>query len=101
MGHDKANFAVIMLVLLLSFSFMLSSSSAVPTSRTFKSFKDEHPSVQDFHSQGETLEMRWSDAGEVEEEVFVGAGRMVLETTDYPGTGANNNHDPSTPGGKT
>lgn len=25
--------------------------------------------------------------------------RMEIETTDYPGTGANNHHDPTTPGG--
>ncbi|KAG6751962.1 hypothetical protein POTOM_044177 [Populus tomentosa] len=25
-------------------------------------------------------------------------GRMDLESTDYPGTGANNHHDPKTPG---
>ena len=25
-------------------------------------------------------------------------GRMDLESTDYPGTGANNHHDPRTPG---
>lgn len=24
--------------------------------------------------------------------------RMLMETTDYPGTGANKNHDPKTPG---
>lgn len=26
-------------------------------------------------------------------------GRMDLESTDYPGTGANNHHDPKTPVG--
>ena len=26
-------------------------------------------------------------------------GRMDLEDTDYPGTGANNHHDPKSPGG--
>lgn len=25
-------------------------------------------------------------------------GRMDMESTDYPGTGANNHHDPKTPG---
>ncbi|CAB4316381.1 unnamed protein product [Prunus armeniaca] len=25
-------------------------------------------------------------------------GRMDMERTDYPGTGANNHHDPRTPG---
>lgn len=25
-------------------------------------------------------------------------GRMDFESTDYPGTGANNRHDPKTPG---
>ena len=26
-------------------------------------------------------------------------GRMDLQSTDYPGTGANNRHNPKTPGG--
>lgn len=31
----------------------------------------------------------------VEERLF--QGRMVLENYDYPGTGANNHHDPKSP----
>lgn len=31
------------------------------------------------------------------EERFI-EGRMDLENNDYPGTGANNHHDPKTPG---
>ena len=32
-------------------------------------------------------------------EEFMVEGRMDLEKNDYPGTGANNRHDPKTPGG--
>lgn len=39
---------------------------------------------------------------EIEETFEVGEGviegRMDLQRTDYPGTGANNHHDPGTPG---
>lgn len=35
------------------------------------------------------------DVGEAEG--FI-EGRMDMERTDYPGTGANNHHDPRTPG---
>lgn len=31
-------------------------------------------------------------------EEFAVEGRMDLESTDYPGTGANNRHDPRSPG---
>lgn len=35
---------------------------------------------------------------EVGEEGLFFERRMVMENTDYPGTGANNHHDPKTPG---
>ncbi|KAI8562688.1 hypothetical protein RHMOL_Rhmol03G0054100 [Rhododendron molle] len=82
-----------LLVLFLGFSFVL-SSAAVPTSRSLKSFRDD-PSVQDLLAEGE-MDMRID--GELSE-VFV-EGRMDLEShteSDYPGTGANRNHDPKSP----
>jgi hypothetical protein len=56
----------------------------------------EDPSIQDLLAQ-DKVDMR-----EIEETFEVGEGviegRMDLERTDYPGTGANNHHDPGTPG---
>ncbi|KAM7500041.1 hypothetical protein LguiA_024455 [Lonicera macranthoides] len=76
------------LVLFLGFSYLL-SLAAVPTSRSLKSIKDEI-AVQELHIQ-DGMEMNGD--GEMFE------GRMMAETTvDYPGTGANNHHDPKTPG---
>ncbi|KAG6750829.1 hypothetical protein POTOM_045344 [Populus tomentosa] len=77
-----------LLVLLLALSFVL-SSLAVPATRSLKS-NDEIPSEDAVISTGGEMLI---DAGEGYIE-----GRMDLESTDYPGTGANNHHDPKTPG---
>ncbi|KAG6580910.1 hypothetical protein SDJN03_20912, partial [Cucurbita argyrosperma subsp. sororia] len=75
-----------LLLLFLGFSLLL-SSVAVPTTRIFKSTFDQ-PSAQDFVFQDvRDLEFNGGD-------LF---GRFVLENNDYPGTGANNHHDPNTP----
>ncbi|KAH7855842.1 hypothetical protein Vadar_029589 [Vaccinium darrowii] len=89
MEHHKG--ILKLLVLFLGFSFVL-SSAAVPASRSLKSFKDD-PAVQDLLAQGE-MDMRID--GELSEGYM--EGRMVMESTDYPGTGANDHHDPKTPG---
>ncbi|KAK9986884.1 hypothetical protein SO802_031835 [Lithocarpus litseifolius] len=80
-------------VLFLSFSYVL-SISAVPT-RSLKSKKDD-PSVQHLLAQ-EAMDLR--DGVEVFDvgERFI-EGRMDFETSDYKGTGANQGHDPKTPG---
>ncbi|KAJ8763136.1 hypothetical protein K2173_025521 [Erythroxylum novogranatense] len=79
----------LLLLLFLGFCLVLSSTLAVPTSRSLKSSAEEKASaVQDFLVQDEIFGM---------EERYV-EGRMDLESTDYPGTGANNHHDPRTPG---
>ncbi|EEF36658.1 uncharacterized protein LOC8286483 [Ricinus communis] len=86
--------AVGLLLFFLGFSFLL-SSLAVPTTRSLKSTEDNpSSSVQDFliHQEGMDL------SSQGEELDFIIAGRMDLESTDYPGTGANNHHDPKTPG---
>ncbi|CAK7341587.1 unnamed protein product [Dovyalis caffra] len=84
-----------LLVLSLAFSFVL-SSVAVPATRSLKSNDEIPPAVQEILAQdavdltdGEML----LDVGEGYIE-----GRMDLGSTDYPGTGANNHHDPKTPG---
>ncbi|GMN53986.1 hypothetical protein TIFTF001_023118 [Ficus carica] len=75
-------------LLFLGFSRLL-SSAAVPTTRSLWSV-EEYSSLGVLQKQS-SLEM----FGKEEEE----KKRMDLENTlDYPGTGANKNHDPKTPG---
>ncbi|PSS01686.1 Protein Rev like [Actinidia chinensis var. chinensis] len=84
-----------LLVLFLGFSFVL-SSVAVPTSRSLKSFLDD-PLVQDLLAPDGEMDMGMDgELSNVEE--FSMQGRMDLENNDYPGTGANNHHDPNAPG---
>ncbi|KAI5659479.1 hypothetical protein M9H77_28272 [Catharanthus roseus] len=91
-------FLPLMLLLLLLVS-MVALSDAVPTSRSQMMFKDDQPEalhdshVQDAVENGDDYNGQLQDIeGHVER-------RMEIETTDYPGTGANNHHDPTTPGG--
>ncbi|BFG37594.1 uncharacterized protein Pyn_13058 [Prunus yedoensis var. nudiflora] len=79
-----------LLLLLLLFSFLL-SLTAVPTTRSLRS-DDEYLTVQESLGAGD---LGLVDVGEGEG--FI-EGRMDMESTDYPGTGANNHHDPRTPG---
>ncbi|CAN6587005.1 unnamed protein product [Malus baccata var. baccata] len=84
----------LLLVLSLVFSYDL-SSSAVPATRSLGS-EEKDLSVQE--SLGLVDVGRGDevfDAGEGES--FI-EGRMAIESEDYPGTGANNHHDPRTPG---
>ncbi|MBA0860516.1 hypothetical protein Goshw_018337 [Gossypium schwendimanii] len=92
---EKKGFVRLML-LFLGFSYLLLSCVAVPTTRSLKSNKELPSSVQDLLAQ-DVMEL--SDGEEVitEGDGFNGE-RMLLESTDYPGTGANKNHDPKTPG---
>ncbi|KAJ4841133.1 hypothetical protein Tsubulata_007652 [Turnera subulata] len=87
-----------LLVLFLAFSCVL-SSLAVPTTRSLKLSSEENPSsqVQDVMSQ-DVMELSLGE--EILDDATEGyiEGRMDLESTDYPGTGANNHHDPRTPG---
>ncbi|GMI79018.1 hypothetical protein HRI_001571100 [Hibiscus trionum] len=89
--ENKASVRSILLFLGFSFLLLL-SCAAVPTTRSLKPDKvKEFPSsVQDLLSQDV---MKLSEA----EELFNGE-RLLMESTDYPGTGANKNHDPKTPG---
>ncbi|KGN59481.1 hypothetical protein Csa_001422 [Cucumis sativus] len=81
-------------LLFLAFSFLLSSNSslAVPTTRILKSTFD-HPSYQALVHQ-DVRDMEIID-GDSFERLF--EGRLILENNDYPGTGANNHHDPKSP----
>ncbi|CAN6577544.1 unnamed protein product [Malus baccata var. baccata] len=83
----------LLLVLLLVFSHVL-FLSAVPATRSLK-LEEENLSVQ------ESLGPVDLESGEVVFDVGGGEGftegRVTIESEDYPGTGANNHHDPRTP----
>ncbi|KAL1563586.1 hypothetical protein AAHA92_06035 [Salvia divinorum] len=77
---------------LLLLLFLVVSSTAVPVSRSLKTVKNQ-VLLGRFHAQ---------DVREIENGdgmmVSLLERRMNIELTDYPGTGANNNHDPKPPG---
>ncbi|KAL5767786.1 hypothetical protein ACOSP7_014381 [Xanthoceras sorbifolium] len=87
-----------LLLLFLGFSYLLLSSTAVSATRNLRSNNEVPSPVQELLAQDAILEV--SDS----EELFGMSEnddierRMDLENTDYPGTGANNHHDPKTPG---
>ncbi|PIN16914.1 hypothetical protein CDL12_10438 [Handroanthus impetiginosus] len=85
MAFRRQRFTEVLLLFLL-----LEAAAAVPTSRSLKAAKDPG-SVGNFHTQ---------DVMGTGKDDWVSKlqGRMNLELEDYPGTGANNNHDPKTPG---
>ncbi|KAL9436349.1 hypothetical protein AB3S75_022408 [Citrus x aurantiifolia] len=84
-----------LLVLFLGFSFVL-SSTAVPATRMAKSDNENPVQVQELLAQ-EAMEVSDSEELLGMEQGYI-EGRMDMESTDYPGTGANNHHDPKTPG---
>ncbi|XP_057950025.1 uncharacterized protein LOC131145015 [Malania oleifera] len=85
-----------LLLLFMALSFILISSAAVPTTRSLNS-NIENPSVQDSWAQGTAVDLRGKEKW-AEVEGGYAERRMEVETTDYPGAGANNHHDPRTPG---
>ncbi|XP_057440566.1 uncharacterized protein LOC130732560 [Lotus japonicus] len=84
------------LLILLVFLFVL-SSEAVPTTRSFLPYRGESTTHARLDSQG-PLEFRNEEEKLDVAEEFMVEGRSDLESNDYPGTGANNSHDPKTPG---
>ncbi|XP_028766833.1 uncharacterized protein LOC114724615 [Neltuma alba] len=87
-----------LLIILLGFSLVI-SSVAVPASRSLLSNGEEFSrlSTQATPLQG-LVDLRTGEETTETGEDQVIVGRMDLESTDYPGTGANNRHDPRTPG---
>ncbi|MBA0803482.1 hypothetical protein Gohar_013690 [Gossypium harknessii] len=92
---EKKGFVRLML-LFLGFSYLLLTCAAVPTTRSLKSNKELPSSVQDLLAQ-DVMELSDGEEVTTEGDRFNGE-RMLMESTDYPGTGANKNHDPKTPG---
>ncbi|XP_015867762.4 uncharacterized protein LOC107405246 [Ziziphus jujuba] len=93
---QKLLLTLLLVLLLLGFSNLL-YSSAIPTTRVLKSTMEDSSSPQSLLVQSEVQLEDGEELFEVGEEGFY-EGRMVMENTDYPGTGANNHHDPRTPG---
>ncbi|KAI4301006.1 hypothetical protein L6164_034324 [Bauhinia variegata] len=85
----------LLLLILLGFSFFL-LSAAVPTTRSLLSNREES-SVQTTQIQ---VDLDFTNGEEMFDmgKEFIVEGRMDMESADYPGTGANNRHEPKTPG---
>ncbi|XP_052172365.1 uncharacterized protein LOC127788280 isoform X2 [Diospyros lotus] len=90
--EQKGGFLLRLLVMFLVFSTVLSSAKSRRLHGSFMndSSAPDHLITPQLTKQGE-MEMEM-EMGEGEE------GRMVIENRDYPGTGANNHHDPKSPG---
>ncbi|XP_042512740.1 uncharacterized protein LOC122087611 [Macadamia integrifolia] len=85
------------LILFLGFSYVVSSLPIPQSSAFLKSGYEEYTPIQEFMEQGLMDERNYGGKGLELDEAII-RGRMDIETNDYPGTGANNNHDPRSPG---
>ncbi|KAK4282071.1 hypothetical protein QN277_013491 [Acacia crassicarpa] len=88
MAH-KSPLQLLIIIFLVAFSFAV-PSVAVPASRSLLSIGEEFSRL----SMQTTPFQDLVDLKNEEEEI---EGRMDLESTDYPGTGANNRHNPKVP----
>ncbi|KAI3946227.1 hypothetical protein MKW92_033695 [Papaver armeniacum] len=87
-------------ILLLGFFYVLSLVTATPLPRSLKLDADAYSSTnQELVMQGFMEETGNYEQVILkgEEEGFLIHGRMVAESVDYPGAGANKNHDPKPP----
>ncbi|CAA2987925.1 Hypothetical predicted protein [Olea europaea subsp. europaea] len=79
-----------LLAVFLVLFFMVVSAVAVSSTRSLKDEvkvgKIHHQDMMELRGDGEQVDIRLLDR------------RMNVELTDYTGTGANNDHDPGTPG---
>ncbi|XP_052174435.1 uncharacterized protein LOC127789558 isoform X2 [Diospyros lotus] len=96
----QKGFLLLLLVLAASCLLLSSAVAAARSSEILKPFKDD-PSVDSVHRllppQGK-METGTGEKLTDEEEVMMIERRMDLETSDYKGTGANDDHDPKPPG---
>ncbi|KAL1352323.1 hypothetical protein HN51_016313 [Arachis hypogaea] len=86
-------------ITLLLFSYVL-SSLAVPTTRSLSPRSEKssiQTSLEEFQGTPESRNSE-SEMFDSAKEFMTVEGRMDLESNDYPGAGANRNHDPKTPG---
>ncbi|XP_008792511.2 uncharacterized protein LOC103709093 isoform X1 [Phoenix dactylifera] len=86
MDHKKP--LLQLLALLLFLSCLLLPLGAVPLSRSL-ALGNKEPQLPEVTDQAMVREVRM-----MEEEI----ARMDIESNDYPGSGANNRHDPRSPG---
>lgn len=81
--------------MLLVFSFVLSSTTVQTTRRLLP---DKEKLSTQISSDKVVEELRKGEEMFDMVQEFMVEGRIDLESNDYPGTGANNRHDPKTPG---
>ncbi|XP_043698364.1 uncharacterized protein LOC122649069 [Telopea speciosissima] len=93
MEHKRA--LLRFLILFLGFSYAFSSIS-IPQSAAYLKSDNEDTSIQEFVEQDLMDERNYGEELLEFDEAI--RGRMVIESDDYPGTGANNHHDPKSPG---
>ncbi|KAE9619838.1 hypothetical protein Lal_00040179 [Lupinus albus] len=84
------------IVLIMIFSLVL-SHAAVPITRSFLSNRNKSSIQATLVEEGGSEIGNGGEMFDVEEELVV-KERMDMESGDYPGTGANNRHDPKSPG---
>ncbi|CAL0299201.1 unnamed protein product [Lupinus luteus] len=85
----------LVIVLIMIFSLVL-SYDAVPTTRSLLSNRNKSSIQATLVEEGVSEFGNGGEMFDVEE--FMVKERMGLESGDYPGTGANNRHDPKPPG---
>ncbi|XP_020219867.1 uncharacterized protein LOC109802870 [Cajanus cajan] len=87
----KSKSSLQLFIILLVFSFVLSSAALQTPRRLLPNTEKLSTQTTSDHKGAKKF---WNG-----EEMFdMVEGRVDLESDDYPGTGANNRHDPKTPG---
>ncbi|EAY76263.1 hypothetical protein OsI_04198 [Oryza sativa Indica Group] len=83
---------LLVLVILCGLLLLLPLVSSVPLSRSV-SLRNHQASVSALEAPVQVV-----SAAAEERDLDEVAARMVIEVNDYPGSGANNRHDPKSPG---
>ncbi|XP_024641531.1 uncharacterized protein [Medicago truncatula] len=91
-------FALHCLLFFMVFSYLFLPSSSLQTSRRFLSKDEKSTSMQTSLVKENVTGLSIGEDSFDKGEEFMVKERMNLEIEDYPGTGANNHHDPNPPG---
>ncbi|XP_062107750.1 uncharacterized protein LOC133818729 isoform X2 [Humulus lupulus] len=93
---------MMLIITIISFSYLLTLSSATPTSRLGRLMENSYKGKSLFHEYLKptqpTHEVLKVEVNMEIEEEFI-EGRMDFEKNDYSGVGANPEHDPKPPAG--